>query len=612
MPDAPSPRRTIVYGGAAIVALVVAAVAFWWWRSSVAPVARLSLTLPEGQRFAAERPRRLIAISPDGTELAYVAESGLYTKSLSGPAARSLVAGDPSTIVQHPVFSPDGRSIAYIESRGTSFAIQKIPVDGGTGVTLSRGDSFSGLSWTTDDIVFADRAGIWKVPTNAGTPQLVVRAAAGELFQSPQILPAGGAVLFTVVKGTDADRWDRAQVVAQSPASTDRKVVVEGGSDAVYTPTGHIVYAVRGVLFAVPFDVDRLQQRGDAAPVVEGVRRAEGDTGIAQFSVSATGTLVYLPVSRDAAATELALVLMDAHGAAQPLELPARSYRSPRISPDGRQIAVGVEEGAGASIWIHDIANASSLRRLTPDGRHRFPVWSDDSLRIVFQSDREGDHGLFWQAADGSGAAERLTRPGSGEAHIPEAFSSDGRRLLFTSEEAAGFSLWTLWLSDRTVAPFDEVESAALINASFSPDGKWVAYDTSPRKGEQPPPRTSSDVYVQPFPTTGAKYLISANGGGHHPVWGPHGSELYYVAGTTGFAMTTVKTTPAFAVGPSVPVARPGWVESGAGSPRNNDVARDGRQVAVIRSASSGPIPPSIAVVVNWFKELNRLAPSRR
>ncbi|OFW20401.1 MAG: hypothetical protein A3H97_20960 [Acidobacteria bacterium RIFCSPLOWO2_02_FULL_65_29] len=203
------------------------------------------------------------------------------------------------------------------------------------------------------------------------------------------------------------------------------------------------------------------------------------------------------------------------------------------MSPDGTRIAFGSDDGKEVSIWIYELSGTSAMRRLTFEGQghNRFPVWSADSQRVAFQSDREGDLGIFWQRADGTGTAERLTKADEGAAHIPESWTPDGERLLYNAGQGSqgassgATALWVLSLKDRKAARFDAVESPAttLTGAVFSPDGRWVAYAS--REG-----RTSSAVYLQPFPPTGAKYQISKNADdAHHPVWSPDGAELVFI-----------------------------------------------------------------------------------
>ena len=182
----------------------------------------------------------------------------------------------------------------------------------------------------------------------------------------------------------------------------------------------------------------------------------------------------------------------------EPLKLPPGPYQHPRAAPNGTQIAFATDDGKEAIVWIYELGGTASMRRLTFGGKNRFPIWSADGQRVAFQSDREGDLGIFWQRADGSGAAERLTKPDQGTSHVPESWSPKGERFLFGVTKGSSVSLWTFSLQDKKATPFADVQSPSPINAAFSPDGRWVAYTVT---------EGVTGIYVQPFPATGAKYL---------------------------------------------------------------------------------------------------------
>src|SRR5262249_40416893 len=155
----------------------------------------------------------------------------------------------------------------------------------------------------------------------------------------PQLLPDQRSLLYTLATGRDPDRWDKAQIVVQRLGSSERKTIINGGADARYLPTGHIVYALGGVLFALPFDVRRLQVSGGPVAIVEGVARAAtGTTGGAQFAVSRTGSLTYIPGSATTSSAQLDLALLDRKGGVERLHLPPHAYQLPRVSLDGRQL----------------------------------------------------------------------------------------------------------------------------------------------------------------------------------------------------------------------------------------------------------------------------------
>lgn len=286
-------------------------------------------------------------------------------------------------------------------------------------------------------------------------------------------------------------------------------------------------------MYAIAFDPEKQTVAGGPVPVVVGVRRPVfgpgGGTGAAHFSVSDTGSLLYVPGPALPASNVRELVLADRNGATVPLKLPPRPYMHPRVSPDGTRLAVGQDDLKEADVWVYDLAGTSAMRRLTFGGRNRFPIWSADSRRVTYQSERDGDRSIFWQSADG-GTEERLTDAEKGDAHVPESWSPDGKRLLFSVVKGSSFSLWVFTVEDKKATPFGDVRSVERSGAVFSPDGRWVAYafneinpsSSSPNRG----------VYVQPFPATGARYQAPKSRFDYHPAWAPGGKELFYVPGS--------------------------------------------------------------------------------
>jgi serine/threonine-protein kinase len=277
------------------------------------------------------------------------------------------------------------------------------------------------------------------------------------------------------------------------------------------------------------------------------------------------------------------------------------------MSPDGKQVAFATDDGRDANVWIHALAATSSPRQLTLAGRNRFPIWTPDGQRIAFQSDREGDLAVFWQRADGTTAAERLTRAEAGAAHIPRSWSPDGKTLLVgvTKDFTFTKSMVSFSLPDRKTTPFaDEQSTLAPVDAMFSPDGRWVAYTPSSQSNVR--------LFVQPFPATGAKYLIASSGS--HPVWSPDGKELYfYLRGQLEqLNVVSVTTVPTFAFGNAMPVPN-GNVRSGFDVvERQYDITPDGKRfigVVDAQNKASAPVAPQIQVVLNWLEELKQRVP---
>ena len=609
-----SPRRAwrlalpiVLFAILASAASVAVARRFAERPATAAGVTRFRLPLPNGQSFSASGGvRHLIAMSPDGTQLVYGAAAQLYVRSLSQLEVRPIQGTDSYQSITDPTFSPDGRSIAFFAFSDQT--LKRVAVTGGAPVTLCPAENPFGIYWGADGILFGQGAkGIMRVSPDGGTPEVVVRVEEGQEAHGPQLLPGGEHVLFTLGTGNRVDRWDTARIFVQSLKSGERTLVVDGGSDARYVPTGHIAYALNGILYAVAFDPQRLRVTSEPVPVVEGVSRAAGGTtAAAHFSVSDTGTLIYVPGPLSISSALLQIALIDRTGQVEVLKLPPGPYLTPRISPDGTRIALATDDGKDAIVWIYDVSGKTAMRRLTFGGNNRFPIWSADGTRVVFQSDREGDLAIFAQPADG-GAAERLTRPTHGESHAPEMWSPKQDALLFTANKGSVETLWTLSVRDRSVTPFGDVHSSIRIGAGFSPDGRWVAY-TGNERG-------ITTIYVQPFPPNGSKYQLPTKEADvpHMVLWSPDGKELFYDPRAGAFEAVGVTTQPAFAFGNPVALAKP--LQLGPGSARRTyDITRDGRFLGLIpqgRKEYSSGIAPEIQVVLNWFEELKSRVPAR-
>jgi serine/threonine-protein kinase len=578
-----------------------------------APITRLPLPPPSDVQLT-DLVIPVIAISPDGTQVAYSTGPQLYTRPMASLDSRIVAGVDKSDMFTvNPIFSPDSQSIVYWSTgaTGEGSALKKIAAAGGPAVTLTPIGPLFGMSWGPDGIVFGQGSGgVMRVSANGGKPEQLVTVKAGEFAHAPQVLPGGETVLFTLSAGTTQEQWEQAKIVVQSLETAERKTVVEAGSDARYLPTGHLVYASGEVLYGVGFDVKRLQAVGGAVPLVEGVSRSTSLPILGpaeQFSVSNTGSLVYIP-GRSTSGAQLRLTTFDRKGNVEELKLPPGAYGTPRISPNGKLLAYATDEGKDANIWIYDLSGTSSARRLTFGGKNRLPVWSTNSERVAYQSDREKDLAVFWQRADGAGTAERLTKPEPGTSHEPEAWSPKNDVLLYTVRKESNVALWTLSIGDRKAAPFGDVRSTLPTGAVFSPDGQWIAYSIRE-------PGQSNAVYVQPFPPTGAKYQISKGDDGHHPIWSPDGKELFYVPGANLFSVVSVTTSPSFTLGNPVPLLRR-FVEGGPASATAIDIMPDGKRFVGISVAGQLPAtgtnsPVQIEVVLNWFEELTQKLPNR-
>ena len=398
--------------------------------------------------------------------------------------------------------------------------------------------------------------------------------------------------IFAIVQTGGDERWDKAQIVAHSLRSGERKVLVEGGADVRYIESGHLLYSVSGVVYAVPFDANSVTVTGTARPVIEGVTRGFA-SGATQFATSPMGTLVHIPGPAVASAARRLMGLLDRSGAVTPLKLREGSYDTPRVSPDGSRVAVadGIEEW---SIWIYELAGTAAIRRLTFGGNSRVPVWSPDGRQIIFQSDREGDRSLWMQNADVSGGATRMTTATADESHAPTSWSPDGQHVAFN----VNASIHILSMKDKTVKPFQDAATGVKFSRTsggvFSPDGRWLAY-----VGHQ---QGVMQVFVEPFPANGTRYQI---GEGGQPVWSPSGRELFVAVGGTLLAYA-IQTQPRFSFSVAANIPNRAVQMLGPAVTRNYDPMPDGRRLlAVLRPAGNEGAAREMVVTLNWFEELN-------
>ena len=430
-----------------------------------------------------------------------------------------------------------------------------------------------------------------QVSDSGGAPQQLTRFDKGDgSHRWPEFLPGGKAVLFAV--GSAGAIWTNAQIAVQSVGTGERRNLIQAGTYPRYAPSGHLVYAQGGNLMALPFDPQRLKATGTAIPVLEGVLQSLSSGG-AQYSFSATGSLVY--VSGGVQSAQSKLVWVNRNGAEQSLAAPSHAYLEPRLSPDGRRVAVAIQEQE-TQVWVYDLSR-ETLSRFTFGGNYNIqPVWTPNGKRIAFESNKEGVPNLFWQLADGSGGPERLT---TGEyLQAPHSWSPDGQLLTFIEvNPTTQRDIWVLRLSDRKAQPF----LRGPFNKGgprFSPDGRLLAY-ISEESGR-------FEIYVQPYPGPGGKWQISTEGG-TEPVWNPNGRELFYREGDKMMAVD-ITTQPDFAAG------KPRMLFEGQYQPApvttpNYDVSPDGQRFLMLKPSEQGAAPTQINVVLNWFEELKQKVP---
>jgi len=599
-------RRALPLVATAVVVAASAAGAAWMLRPKEPRlVVRSTHVLPAGTTFL-NPLGGLVAIAEDGRQFVYNSSFGLTLRPLDSLDERRI-PGTQASGMTSPFFSPDGQFVGYFSQADQR--LHRASTSGGPSqqVTRRRDAVVFGASWGRDGtILFGAADGIWQVPESGGDARRVIATAPGEQAAAPRRLPRGDWVLFSLARSAGAARWDGADILIQSLGSGERRVLLKAsGNDARYVPTGHLVYAQSAVLYAVPFDLDRLAVTGTAVPVVPGVRRAinpSGGAGDANYGVSADGTLVYVLGSAGGNVLST-LAWVDPTGRREALDLAPAQYTHPRLSPDGKWLAVERQDSTSVDIWVYELSGTAAERRLTTGGNNRYPVWSRDGAYLVFQSDREGDRGVFRQRPDGSSAAERLTKSEKGVELIPEAWSPTEDRLAMSRVSGDGVELWMWTLPNRMAERVGTVQASGPFDTVFSPDGKWIAYTQRVLDG--------TATYVQPV-GAGTRYQIGRTEDPvHHPLWSRDGKRLIYFVGGLGAVAVSIRTEPSVAIGRPEPLSSlPVNVQPS--SLLNHDVGRDGRFVTVlngVQATGGAAAPDQIVIVQNWFEELKRLVP---
>ena len=589
--------------GAVTAALAIIAVVTSWvaWRSTrpvERPLVRLDVDLGPGVSLGSVAGADEI-LSPDGTRLVYVSQGRLFTRRLDQPNITEL-AGTQGAYV--PFFSPDGQWVAFF----TAGKLQKISVDGGSAITLCNATNGRGGSWGEDGNIIAmlsTSGGLSRIPSAGGPPTFVTDLQTGEATHRwPQILPGGKAVLFTASQSPTA--FDSANIDVMSLADHRRKTLVRGGTFGRYLPSGHLVYVSQGTLFAVPFDMDRLEVHGTPAPVLDHVGYSAA-FGSAQFDFSQTGTLIYR--SGGAGGGLLTVAWLDGAGKAQTLLAKPGNYGRPSMSPNGQRLALEVTEGPGTDIWLYDWQR-DTMTRLTFGGTAQGPVWSPDGRYIAFLAPGGG---IYLIRSDGSGKPQPLTQ--SKNIQVPWSFTPDGKRLaVYEQDSKSSFDLWTVPLESdgaglRAGKPEVFLQTPADERTpSFSPDGRWLAY-VSDESG-------TFQVYVRAFPDKGGKWQIS-NSGGWLPMWSRNGHELFFEALDNHIMVTayTVKGDSFVADKPRL------WSEKQIEGltliSKNVDLAPDGKRIVAlmpVETAEAQKAQNHVIFLENFFDEVRRKVPVGR
>jgi Tol biopolymer transport system component len=539
-------------------------------------------------------------ISPDGRKLVFPARDAtgktlLWVRALDALTAQPL-AGTESAV--NPFWSPDSRFIAFFAPGAAN---------GGPPQTLcSSGGGNRGGAWSKDGVI-ARTGGpgnpLRRVSSAGGEPTPALRLMPGQVAQVfPSFLPDGHRVLFYAYGSTD----DTTGIYIGSLDTSESTRVAGADSGAVFTPSGHLLFARQGTLMAQRFSSTTSTLVDEPFPIAERVE-SSGVPGFVSFSVSDTGVLAYGIGSGRGSGLQLSWV--DRQGKVLATAAPLGNYRGIDISPDDRYVAAHRHDGAGGDVWVTDLVRGTTSR-LTFDGSqdNGSPIWSTDGSQILFASRRNGKWGLYRKAESGAGTDEQLVE--SETAVLPQSWSPDGRAIVYSEvHPKTGSDLWMLSLSKGEGA--ETKKPIALHRTTFnenfaqiSPDGKSLAYTSNETGGPE--------IYVQPFPTGSGKWQVSTTGG-IFPRWRRDGRELFYLDRLTNGKMLAVDvngTGSTLAVGSPKDLFDSGYINLGHTGPYHPlAVSADGQRFLIPRPetvASTDAFAAPIAVVLNWDEGLKK------
>jgi Tol biopolymer transport system component len=584
-------RRDLWWTAALVLTAIVTATTVWRLRPladlSGGFVARLVVALPTGKRVAGSTGGlayawQPLALSPDGSLLAYSSSDGLYLRPMNGETR-----GFPGTEgAMAPFFSPDGLWIGFF-AQGK---LKKIPAAGGAVDTICDAPVPAGGTWAPDNLIYFapnNASGLMKVPAEpASKPEAATTLDrdAGEVsHRDPHILPNGAGLVVSVWRGPGWDEMD----IKLFDVTTGRNRVLVRGSAPTYVTTGHLIYSRAEELMAIGFDLDRLETRGAAMSM--GVQVRVGET--THYAVSRDGrVLAYLP---GGALAKRGLAWIGRDGRIiDTVPVPPGAYESAYLSPDGRRAALTVF-GPTATIWQLDLTGPS-LTNLTPNaaGSSQWAVWNSTGNRVIYRATRQGFRNLYSAPADSSGSEQPLTK--GGVIQTPQSVSPDGKWLVFTEVDATtGIDLMVLDLIGSTPPSTLLKTPNREENPRIAPNGRWLAYESN-SSGE-------TDIYVTTFPMPGPTVRVSTQGG-RFPRWSGNSQELFY---TNGPAMMVASIS-----GGSVPVVETRrHLFTASHDILPTDVSPDGQRFLQIQLNEPPNAGAQIEVVLNWQEELKRLVP---
>ncbi len=592
-------RERLAWAAAAGATLAALALALLLLARPREALRMVQATIPPPEKSSFVFEGGPMALSADGRRLAFLAPNAekkilLWVRPLNGTAAQPLSGTDGA---RYPFWSPDGRFLGFFAGG----KLKKIDAAGGPSQVLCDTQEGRGGTWNREGVILfspSSRDPLLRISSSGGAP-----APATELdttkrefsHRFPFFLPDGRHFLY-LAQAVGTGPGGGREVCIGSLDSKERRPLLPVNSNVVFAPSapgaasGHVLFSRERTLVAQPFDAKRLRLSGEAFPVGEQVEYF-GNLALGVFTASDNGILAY---QASGAGGISQLVWLDRSG--KPLEVlgPPGDYLRPRISRDGRRVAMDIRDPqtGQADIWIYDLSRRVSTRFTSEPADNIFPIWSPDGSRIVFESNRKGSDDLYQKVSSGAGNDEEFLVQ-EGRLLVPTDWSSDGRFVVYNLIDARtkrGWDLGIYSVAEKKTSVFLSTPSSEA-NGRFSPDVRWLAY-TSDESGRY-------EVYVQPFPGPSGKWQISTAGGGQ-PVWNPDGKEIFYVSADNKMMVVDIKTDSGFEAGTPRALFEL-TLKSGTGW--KYDISPDGQRFlanTVVGEVKANPI----TLVLNWASEI--------
>jgi serine/threonine-protein kinase len=596
---APPARRPLLWPllSALLAACLVGAGWMLWKRAdSGIPTLRLSIALPKDQPIETEASLA-VAISSDGSRVVYRAGGKLYQRRLDSFDPQPIEGTEGGT---NPFFSPDGRWIGFFGGGG----LKKVSPGGGTPVALiDEITDNRGAAWSVNDMIaYAPRGNtglyLMRADGSGNRPLTFLDSTRSErTHRWPQFLPDGKTLMFTVGTMGSPDYYEDAEIDAVNVETGVRTNVMTGASSAACGPAGYLIYSHTGDLFAAPFELSGPRIMGPGVPVLTKVA-GDQTTGAVNYAISANGFLAFVS-GRMGGSENRELVMADMNGVTTPLPFPPQDYMEPRISPDGKKLAVVVGSVKDLDIWICDL-QLGTMNRFTFGGQNRSPVWSPDGQRIAFADDSPAKPGVVIRRADGTGPTEAI---GIGHRCYVNDWSPDGKTLIvsipFTS---TGWDLYVIDLAgDRKAQAWLQTEVDEF-SGSLSPDGRWISFNNRERGA-------LGKIVVRPFPRGEARWQVSP-GLAYESHWSRDGKSLYYTSPQGLFAVP-VGGTQSFSVGQPKIIIKD-FRRIAVESAMTFDPTPDRRHILFARTSESTASVSDLNVITNWFEEIRKSVNSQK